>query len=123
VKQRLFCCFRDRGRDLRRGTASAPALFIMKRPSEPTAPEPSSEELVDGIVEDTVLDAVFAGNGLKRRAVLDPHGAPHGLLPKVRPGRGGGEDRGLGGRARQGAPEPVADASPLALGIALEPGD
>jgi nitrate/nitrite transport system substrate-binding protein len=43
----------------------------MKRPSAPTAHESSSEELIDRIVDDTVLDALFAGNALKRRAVLD----------------------------------------------------
>jgi nitrate/nitrite transport system substrate-binding protein len=41
----------------------------MSRTSEHQA-EPSSEELVDRIVEDTVIDALFAGNALKRRAVL-----------------------------------------------------
>jgi nitrate/nitrite transport system substrate-binding protein len=43
----------------------------MKRPPAPTAHESSTEELIDRIVDDTVLDALFAGNALKRRAVLD----------------------------------------------------
>src|SRR5688500_3546850 len=51
--------------------ASAVAFSTMKRTSAPTAHESSTEELVDRIVEDTVIDALFAGNALKRRAVLD----------------------------------------------------
>jgi nitrate/nitrite transport system substrate-binding protein len=43
----------------------------MKRTDDPSAHEPSSEALLDRIVEDTVIDAVFGGNQLKRRAVLD----------------------------------------------------
>jgi nitrate/nitrite transport system substrate-binding protein len=43
----------------------------MKRPLTPTAHEPSVDDLVDRIVEDAVVDALFAGNALKRRAVLD----------------------------------------------------
>jgi nitrate/nitrite transport system substrate-binding protein len=41
---------------------------MSRKPEPPT--QPSSEELVDRIVEDTVIDAVFEGNALKRRAVL-----------------------------------------------------
>jgi nitrate/nitrite transport system substrate-binding protein len=43
----------------------------MKRTDDPAGPEPSSEQLVDRIVEDTLIDAVLAGNALKRRAVLE----------------------------------------------------
>jgi nitrate/nitrite transport system substrate-binding protein len=41
---------------------------MSRKPEPPT--QPSIEELVDRIVEDTVIDAVFEGNALKRRAVL-----------------------------------------------------
>jgi nitrate/nitrite transport system substrate-binding protein len=43
----------------------------MKRNPDSTPHEPSDEDLVDQIVEDAVLDAVFAGDALKRRAVLE----------------------------------------------------
>jgi nitrate/nitrite transport system substrate-binding protein len=42
----------------------------MNRIFDPPARDPSSEELVDRIVEDAVIDALFAGNTLARRAFL-----------------------------------------------------
>jgi nitrate/nitrite transport system substrate-binding protein len=42
----------------------------MTRTNGPTPP-PSSEELLDRVVEDTVIDALFEGNALTRRTVLE----------------------------------------------------
>jgi nitrate/nitrite transport system substrate-binding protein len=44
--------------------AAAPAVVMKRTP-------PSSEELLDRVVEDTVIDAVFGGNTLARRTVLE----------------------------------------------------